>query len=332
MPRKSVFVAMLAVLVFDMLFSSFVNPMGQQDLQTGMPGALMLAVGTSLCAGLAEVDWERYRRSAAYARLICLLGLCSLQVAHRAQDRPTDSFAGMHGRAVLLDLLPDSTLFATGDNVPGQSLYLQSVEGLRRDTLVVVSQHVADENSMRYAYKRAGREFPKGYGEAPGEGSFERVRSLYSNDIKSHPVYWRLAIGAFDKVVRPHLSPGIFVHRMELKPQRRRCHRSPAQSSLSLIPRMGRFEEPTFRTLREFSEYSRMNALWCVLADRPHRGLAFARYAVELSPSSVRALTLLGTLSLTIDPATARSLLERAQAIDPTYTRSSLLLKKYFAD
>ena len=332
MPQRRIFVAMLAVLIVDMLFSCFINPMGQQDLQTGMPGALMLGIGVSLTAGLSRFPSPKFRRVAEVARVTVLIALSVMQIGERWHDRDTDSVAGMHGRFVMLELLPDSTLFATGDNVPGQSLYLQSVEGLRPDALVLVSQQISDETSVQYAYSRAGRDMPDSYLSAPQDASFERVRALYSAAIKERPVYWRLSIGAFDKVVRPHLRPGLFVHRMELESQPRRCHQTLADSSSGVLSRMTRFQEPTFRTRNEFSEYSRMNALWCIFAGREQRGLAMAQHAVTLAPSSVRALTMFATLVRRSSPERAREYLMRANAIDPTYERSGRLLKKYFGD
>jgi hypothetical protein len=323
---------MLGVLAFDMLFSVFVNPMGQLDLQTGIPGALMLAFGVACCAGLAASDGQqpapRWLKS---LQVICLVGLCGIQALERWDDRPADELAGAHGRLALNNTLPDATIFATGDNLPGQSLYLQGVEGLRRDVLLVVSQHVAHTPTISYAYHQAGRDIPEAFDAKETDDLWGRMETLIHADFDARPIYWRLGVGHFDAHMRSRLLPGALLHRVVGDPEPKRCPSSRVSGTLDA--RLARLRSPRFRTHRELSEFSRLNALWCVLAGQRDRGLVLAKHAAAIDSTNPRALTLLGTLHAWAGRMEeAESLLRRSLAFDPTYAKPAGLLRKYFSE
>ncbi len=77
-------------LLADLLFSVFINPMGQADLQTGVPGALALAF--ILATGLGR---ERARREYSWLWLVVGVVIVGWTTQHRWDDRVGDDLAGV---------------------------------------------------------------------------------------------------------------------------------------------------------------------------------------------------------------------------------------------
>lgn len=319
------------VLLTDLLFSVFINPMGQADLQTGIPGALMLSLGVAVALGQLPNTRTLGRVSLRPVTLGVLILLVVIQGAERWDDRPADDRAGTHGRLALTHLLPDATVFATGDNIPGQFLYLQAVEGLRRDVLTLVTPHVADGASTAHAYRKAGRALPASFEQvSPGAGLWGRVDALIRADIFDRPVYWQLGMAGMDARVRPNLRPRGTLHRLRTGSSQA-C---PMGEGLQALEnRLTKFGPAGFRTRRQLSETLRLNASWCLFVPGTMARANAQRLvdrAIKLDDTNVRALTLAGTLlAWEGQRASAARYFERSLRLDPTYERAGTLLGKY---
>lgn len=148
----------------DVIYTLWVNPMGQADWQNGVP----LALAVSICAG-AGVAWlSRFLRAAgpfvaAVAGVLLVLppavvSLPAVWQASAPSGEPADSPDAPRAwaEAALAVTPPRGLALVQTDSTAAGLLYLTEVEGARPDVAVVVRQFVPDHRYMQAALARGG--------------------------------------------------------------------------------------------------------------------------------------------------------------------------------
>ncbi len=334
-PRR-LWLAGALVVVSDAAFSVFVNPMGQADLQTGVPGAwglaLLAAVGLGQLAG-SEGAVARGLLSARAARLVtAAVGVVALALAagRHLADRPPDEGADVFGRMALEEPSPGSTVFATSDHLASQSFYLLGVEAMRPDLMVLVRQHLADTRATVARFRHAGRPVPPGYEARPAEDQRGRFAALVAADLPRRAVWMDLGDGRFDPGIAPTLVPGTLLYRATGRAQRAPSAAPPPGGPW--LRRLARTRTPRFRTLRVASDLDRQRGVWHLLRGEVAQAAQVLEEAVTIDPANPPALLNLAAARRRqgrLDEAIA--LLQRALTLDPDYAKARRNLAAYRA-
>ena len=324
---RAAWIAIGSAVVVDAAFSALLNPMGQADLQTGVPGALGLALGLGLAAGTVPLS-RRAVAGSAIAGVACLVGLAGTQ---RLADRALDDLAGPYGRFSLLEPSPAGVVLVSSDHLASQFLYLQGVEGMRRDQVVLVKQHLADTDLVMDRYARVGLMAPAGYRASAPEAQLDRLLALVGGEVAVRPVHWELGDGRFDPTLAPSLVPVALLYRLATDAvdahRRRPALASPMRS---LLAHTRHLDEPGFRTRRVFSDVARFRGVWHHFDGDPAGAAAMFEEAASFDPDNAPAL-----LNLAVSRraqgriADAIALLERAIALRPDYAKAHENLRRY---
>jgi tetratricopeptide (TPR) repeat protein len=141
--RSRVMGVVLALLLFgDALYSSWINPMGMDDLQDGAPTAVALAL--LLGVGLAAAAQRFPRRGqplVAGALAVMALVVPALSDADAKLKLGFDADA--YSRSALMQAPPRAALYAESDDLIAGAFYLQVADGLRPDVTLLARQQVA---------------------------------------------------------------------------------------------------------------------------------------------------------------------------------------------
>lgn len=302
--------ALAVGLLGDALFSVFVNPMGQADLQTGVPGALMLSALAALGLGSAPATPTWAPRLAGVA----LLALLAIAGSDRLGDRAADDLGGDVGRAMLLQTAPTSLTLAANDHLASQSFYLQGVERLRPDALVIVKQSVPVTREIAARYRHAGRELPAGFAELATEDQVGRSHALVRDALPA-PVYWELGDSRFDSSMRGALDLRGLLPRVAEPPEE-----DGSVPESALFQSLDSSGSAGFRTRRVLSDQARLRGAWRYRAgDLPSAQVAFEA-SVAIDPDNPRSLTNLAVLRDRAGATdVAAELAGRAVELDPGY-------------
>lgn len=320
---RHVWSALWLVLVADALFSVFVNPMGQPDLQTGMPGAFALAALVALGAGQAPAA-----RHLDFAAVACAAALLTVSALDRWTDRPADDLAGVTARAALVQVRPGATAFVVSDSLASQSLYLQGVEQMRRDALVLVTQHVWDRSHSRQRFERANRPVPAVLGgPSDPDGQRDLVVGLAREALAKAPVYWELGDSRFDSVLREALVPRGQLFEVAKTPALAKAGRERHYSPASDLQRWRR--TPRFRTREAYSHIARLAGAWRLLTGDVARGARLLEESVDLDPNPRALVNLAAARRMQGRLEEAIPLLERAVELDPGYEKARVNLATY---
>lgn len=322
-------IALVLVLVGDAAFSALLNPMGQADLQTGLPGALALGGLCALGAGAVRAT-PRATALATAAILACV----AIAGTDRLSDRATDEWAGPYGRRALDEASPGGLLLTASDHLPSLGLYLQGVEGYRPDLTVLVKQALPDTPLVRDRYARTGRLPPAAFTDLDPAAQLDRALALVRAELPHRPVLWELGDGRFDPAVAPVLRPTGLLSRVATDAaDAARPLGAPPQAVARLAASLAPTGAPHFRTRRALSDSERLRGTWHVL--RGELGLAGPTLAAAtaLDPENARAWVALAALERREGRlADAIATLERAVAVDPSYEKARRNLETYRAE
>ena len=321
----------LAALAADGLFSVFLNPMGQADLQTGMPGAWALSLALAHSAGHVRLSsWMRWIPMALGGGMV----LASAMETHAQHQE--DGLASRHGHAALLEPSPGAIAVLSSDHLAGQALYFQGIEGMRPDVVALVVQHLPDRVEVAHRYAQSGLEPPLTFMSTPREAQLAAVLALTRSEIERTGVWWEPGDGRFDPTLAEALRPGRFLYR--LAPSMAAA-RAPLGALVppggDLMRRLGWGPAPTpaLRSRRAMSDASRHRGVWHLLREEVSQGAVCLDEAVALDDTNTRALlNLAAARRRTGDLAGAITLLERTIALDPTYTKAVRNLDAYRAE
>jgi tetratricopeptide (TPR) repeat protein len=318
--------AALALLAVDGAFSVFLNPMGQADLQTGVPGAWALGLSAALLVG---------DRRLVSTRRLAVLGLAAAALAlvasARLEDRSGDEAAGAWARLALGQVPPGALVLASSDHLASQSLYLEGVEGFRPDLMTVVKQHAPDGALLARRYAKEREPLPPSVLEVPPEQFQRRVYTLATLEAARRPVLWELGDGRLDGPISDRLSPEGALYRLGgfNQPQA-------APSGTDWLPqRVGGLAargDLAFRSRRVLSDGLRLRGVWHLLRQEPELGARVLEGAVALDPSHPPSLLNLAAARYRQGNVEgAIGLLKRALALDPAYEKARANLQRYRA-
>jgi tetratricopeptide (TPR) repeat protein len=127
------------ILLGDLVYSSWINPMGIDDLQCGTPAAVALAI----CAGAGLLAAARRLPERGQPFLAGALAVISLVPAVWSDHEAKFSLgfeATTWSRAALAEAPPRATVYATTDDLLAGMFYEQVVAGLRPDVKVIARQ------------------------------------------------------------------------------------------------------------------------------------------------------------------------------------------------
>ncbi|MEE2779189.1 MAG: DUF2723 domain-containing protein [Myxococcota bacterium] len=308
----------------DAIFSIWLNPMGQADLQTGVPGAWGLSLALAFIAGGPGGPRWLYRTAP-----VALLALLLWTGAQRWQERSPDSLAGAWGRLALAESPPGALVLSSTDHLSSLSLYLQGMEGLRPDLLVLVKQHLPDTQGVAHRYGWHHREPPQTYARLPHHRQLDRLDALVRAELPERPVMWELGDGRFDGRVARLIRPRGQLYQVQMRPGAPWAW-SEAESQQQSLEEMARWSVPGFRSRRVFSELNRLRSNWHMLRDELDPAVAAGERGMTWDSTSPRALvTLAAGRHRQGDADEAKRLLRQALELDPTYRRASQNLELY---
>jgi hypothetical protein len=318
--------AALSLLAVDGIFSVFLNPMGQADLQTGVPGALALGLGAALLVGDRRLNMPRR---------LAVLGLAAAALAlvasARMEDRSGDELAGAWARLQLGHVPPGALVLASSDHLASQSLYLEGIEGFRPDLMTLVKQHIPDGDLLARRYAKEGEPLPASALDVPPELLQRRVYTLAALEAARRPVLWELGDGRLDGPISDRLTPDGALYRLGGFTQP-----APAPSASDWLPqRVGGLVSSVdlaFRSRRVLSDGLRLRGVWHLLRQEPELGARVLEGAVALDPAHPPSiLNLAAARYRQGNVVGAIRLLERALVLDPTYQKARDNLERYRA-
>lgn len=322
--RASLSRAALVLLALDLCFSVFLNPMGQADLQTGVPGAWALCLGAAMLVGDPRLLGTRRVLWTGVA-LLALVWVGS----ERIEDRAGDEAAGVWSRLTLGQAPPGALVLVSSDHLASQGLYLEGVEGFRPDLTILVKQHIPDDAFVRRRYHKEGEPLPEAIFEVPPEALERRVYGLAAMEIARRPVMWELGDGRLDGPVSDRLRPTGALYRLG-------GFRSPASSAEdadwlpSGVSRLAKQRPLAFRSRRVLSDGLRLRGVWHLLRQESDLGARVLEGAVSLDPTHAPSLLNLAAARFRQgDRPEAIELLERALIADPTYTKARENIQLY---
>ena len=325
--HRGLWLTCVLALVADGVFSVVINPMGQADLQTALPGVLLMSLTLGLVAG---GDWasKMSNRLVSAVALVAVIAVLAGHASTRIADRPADDHAGWVARHTLVTLPPGATVFLTGDDLPSQFLYLQGVENLRLDVLPLVIQHLPNQGAVEQAYRAAKRPIPQAYLDLPADPAWNRIRALIRAEGERSPVFWMLGDHRMDKGVYPFIDEALVLARLSPKTSVREGRRVPDKRLWDRI--VSRGDAVGFRTRRFFSERLRLSGTRSLLAKRLEAASKQLEAAVAMDVVNARALVNLAALRFRQGKkGEAVELLRRAIDADPTYRKARENLSRY---
>ena len=328
-----VWVAALLALLADAWFSAVLNPMGQADLQTGMPGALAASLGLALVvsAAASEVSRPRWLRGLVVSLAVAAVALAA---SEQASERGGDDIAGPYGRAALLEPSPGSLVLVSSDHLAAQFLYHQGVEGIRPDLTVIVKQHAHDNATLLSRYRRSGLQPPASVLALPRTQQAARVEGLVKGELSRRGVYWEPGDGRFDPIVAGVLRPVRVLYRVATsREDSERPTGSLASPTAELVAKLPGARRPGPRSRRVLSDLAGFRGVWHLLRSENAPGGACLEEAAALDPDNPRALLNLAAARRRqgrLDDGIA--LLQRATALVPRYRKAWENLAVYHAE
>lgn len=285
-----------AVLAFmlagDVVYSVWVNPMGLDDLQCGVPAAMVLAIaaGAAVQAGARRAGARAAPfAAAALGGLLCV----PAALADLSGKRGLGPEAGAWTRAALAQAPPRALVLVTSDDLAAGALYAQVVAGARPDLTVLVRQQLWDGQMVAQRLARAGHEvraldrWLKRSERERIQGEAELLRALVRGELPRRAVLWEPGLESPPAPVaaelplftllaspRPLEPPRPQVETLEalLRPARDPFVRRLGASALSALGRVH---------LEQAGDLARSGALFeAALALRPEDGVAATNLAV----------------------------------------------------
>jgi len=202
-------VVLAVMLASDALYSAWVNPMGLEDLQDGVPTALGLALAAG--CGIAAASRRLGARAAPWACGALALGVClPAALADLDAKLSLGPEAGRWTRAALAEAPPRALALTTSDDLSAGILYEQAVAGARPDVTALVRQQLWDGALVAQRIARAGGEVRDPFaGRSEREriaGEDELLAQLLHRELGARAILWEPGEGAPPEGV---LEPGV---------------------------------------------------------------------------------------------------------------------------
>ena len=210
-PKAALLVA--AMWVGDFAFTVLLNPMGMNDVQTGLMTSLATVIASVFAlAWVGKVLYLRAFSGAPAAILLFVTGLGLATPAMVSGGRVRDT-RGLYHPSYQADRLfdrapPRSLILVSSDDFASSTTYLQGVENRRPDCTTVVKQHVGDRDYIEGLLHHQGAEhltprLMKALRE--GEPPRDLLSILVAENAARRPVYWELGDAGMDSLVKEEL-------------------------------------------------------------------------------------------------------------------------------
>ena len=328
--RRWVWSIALIAAMADAAFSVLMNPMGQGDLQTGMPGSWALSLALAL--GGANLDLRGLLSRTHGVLLALLVGASGLMLwMAPAQE---DLLASRYGQSALMEPGPNAVVLLSSDHLAGQFLYLQGIEGMRPDVVTLVIQHLAERGDVHHRYAHSGQVVPPAFRAIEARKQSDALMALARSEVKRTSLYWELGDGRFDAHVARVLRPGRVLYRVAENQERADAALGPLRAPGSaILEGLAPRGELATRSKRVMSDLSRLRGVWHLIRAELDAGVAALEDAVRLDDENPQALLNLAAARRRQgrhDEAIA--LLERCLELTPTYEKARQNLALYRAE
>ena len=182
---------LLAVAAGDGIYSVWINPMGQVDLQNGVPFALAVcaAAGAGL-ALLARVFGRASLPAGAALAVIMVVPVAMDTEAAGAMAARTGDLPRAFAQASLDETPPRGIAMVTNDSTSAGLIFLTAIEGARPDVTVIVRQRSSERWRVRRLLDLAA---PDGHGQPAIVGARPMTWEL---GAESPPPGYRIALDA----------------------------------------------------------------------------------------------------------------------------------------
>lgn len=222
--RRAPGVLLLAVFLFDGLFSVFVNPMGMMEKQTNLVALLVLAVWAGVGAGWLSQGVLAMRSGARTLALPVVLVVVGLLLvfspARSLAPGERRARTGPHGyrmiQGAFQGLEPDGLLVTSQDDLSALAMQFGEVEQRRPDVLTMVKHFICDPVAQAAGRRHASHwVFPlwrdllgRCTGQGPGEVDAAWARLIPQLRTVGTAVRWELGDGGIDRTISQQLVPG----------------------------------------------------------------------------------------------------------------------------
>ncbi|HNZ04273.1 MAG TPA: DUF2723 domain-containing protein [Myxococcota bacterium] len=200
--------SILALVLADLVFAVFINPMGIRDLQVLLTATWGLALLAASGASLA-VDFLGRRGGAPGA--IAMIGLVCISLVFQWVASPADrDMRNLYGGRVISDILLDkagsgAVAMTASDDMSALFMARTAVEDARPDMVFLVKQHLSD---TRYVLRRLNPLNLENPGVVRG-AVMDRVRERHFEAGGETPeVSLRRAVALFSLLGPVHVEPG----------------------------------------------------------------------------------------------------------------------------
>ncbi|MGB0588151.1 MAG: tetratricopeptide repeat protein [Myxococcota bacterium] len=322
-------VALLACLG-DAAFSVLLNPMGQADLQTGMPGAWALALALALVAGDVRIVSSM---KALPVAVVCAL-VCATLGSWCLDPAQEDQLATRYAQVALMEPGPNGVAVLSSDHLAGQFLYLQGVEGMRPDVVSLVVQHLPSREDVVHRYSHSGQAPPLAFMAIERAAQRDAIVALTRSELERTSVSWELGDGRFDALMAPILRPGRVLYRLAPSAEVAESPLGPLRAPGGALGGALAPKEPfALRSRRVLSDASRHRGVWHLMRNELQPGAACLEESVALDTTNPPALlNLAAARRRQGDLPGAIALLERALELRPTYGKARANLATYRGD
>jgi tetratricopeptide (TPR) repeat protein len=302
-----------ALLLLDLAYSVFINPMGVRDMQNGVISIATLGAGSVVALQALYARWPSQAVRVGIFASGLTASLLAFQGFSNAQDRGLRMLTEQ-----IADVAPvESLVLVASDNFAAGLAYDQVVEGSRPDLAVIVRQHVRYPSSMEPTQRRLPHAL-KGW--RPGHGLTD-IEALNTD----WPVLWEWS-GNADMTSRPDsMTPTYPVFSPSLRPQ------LDFEAQLKTWIETNSIQiERDEQARRTAANLSTDIAQFRLSQGQTKRAVTSLERALQLRPHQSNSWTNLGA-GLAADGQAARAVLttERALEIDPQNHVASLNLGRF---
>ena len=321
---------MMLMALSDAAFSVLMNPMGQADLQTGMPGAWAFAMALALLG--AHVRTRTFWSRMTPLIVVALVSVTASSWAFKPAQEDTLSLR--YGQSALLDVGPNGLALLSSDHLAGQLLYLQGIEGMRPDVVSLVIQHLPIREDVRRRYNAASQEVPAGFLNTPIDQQADALLALTRSEVGRTSVHWELGDSRFDPILTRVLRPGRVLYRLAPTAQLADAPLGNLEAPGGAFARtFATSSELALRSRRVLSDLSRHRGVWHLLRGELQPASLCLEDAYQVDATNPPALLNLAAVRRRQGRMNeALGLLEQALVLAPDYSKAQRNLERYQAE
>lgn len=348
--RRAIGLLTVCLVIGELAYAAWVNPMGIADLQCGVPALIGIALAAAVGVGVAaealvraagrrdEEDPNQPRRARLFGRVAGTSALVGIILAPAALSPVGTRFgigqeASAWTSAALRDAPERALALVQSDDVAAGTLYAQAVWGLRPDVTILVRQHLFDADYLadRLARSHSDVVDTRTLADWRTLGETERLRrqprllrSLIERNLGRRPILWE---PGDDSPPRGWLSLDVPLARLEQAPPP-----TPRPSVRLVIDRLERLlghvqDEPARRL--ETTALTQVASRYIEGGDRVSAGILYG-LALALRPDDAVAMLGLGVVRASRGEfAVAARLAERVIALEPNRAVARLNAGRY---